>query len=69
MIETRFRWEHEALPEGWRFCHTDYDHVTGETWALWTNAPEHENPHENEIKWIQLRRITQHRVVTEWVDV
>ncbi len=69
--ESRIVWEDQKpLPEGWRRCHNTVNDL-GESWQLQTSAPGSTSPFDARYcyRWVELRRRTEYRQVTEWVRV
>lgn len=67
--ETQYRWvADEPLPEGWRQG-ASWIQDDGSMQVLYISAPPNGLPYDSEHKFVRLRRVTQERFVTEWVDV
>lgn len=67
--ETQYRWEaEEPLPPGWRRG-ASWLQDDGDMSVLYTSAPKDRPALAFEHKFVRLRRITQERYVTPWVDV
>lgn len=63
--ETRFRYENITdPPEGWVHLHNQFDDRG--YFALWADSKEY-RPDRRTV-WIEMRKITQQREVSEWVD-